>query len=206
MVLSFGKCRNILGIFLQFPKCERIDKMILTYKEAYKKYKNDYGIEKAINNNEIYKVSRGIYSDKKNLDLMAIYSKKYPNAIITMDSAFYFYKLTDFIPQKVYLSISRHARPIKEDDIVISYIDDKIFKIGRCVKEIDGEKINIYDLERLLVELIRKKSQIPYDYYKEIINNYRKIADSLDMYKIEEYLALFKNEVNLSNTLLSEVF
>jgi len=180
--------------------------MILTYKEAYKKYKNDFGIEKAINNNEIYKVSRGIYSDKKNLDLMAIYSKKYPNAIVTMDSAFYFYKLTDFIPQKVYLSISRHARPIKEDDVVVSYIDDSIFEIGRCVKEIDGEKINIYDLERLLVELIRKKNQIPYDYYKEIINNYRKIADTLDMYKIEEYLALFKNEVNLSNTLLSEVF
>ena len=64
----------------------------------------------------------------------------------------------------------------------------------------------MYNKERLLVELIRKKNQIPFDYYKEIISNYRKIADDLDMYKIEEYLSLYKNEVNIANALLREVF
>ena len=66
--------------------------------------------------------------------------------------------------------------------------------------------INIYDRERLLIELIRKKKQIPFDYYKEIISNYRAIVDELDMYKIEEYLTLFKNDINLSNILQMEVF
>ena len=47
---------------------------------------------------------------------------------------------------------------------------------------------------------------MPFDYYKEIINNYRKISDELDMAKIEKYMALFKNEVNIGNTLLREVF
>ena len=64
----------------------------------------------------------------------------------------------------------------------------------------------MYDKERLLIELIRKRRQIPFDYYKEIIANYREIVDELDMYKIEQYLSLFKNDLNLSETLQREVF
>ena len=180
--------------------------MIMNYSEAYKKYKNDYGINKAILNKEIYKVARGMYSDKKNIDPIAVYSKKYPNAIITLDSAFYYYKLSDYIPNKVNMAIARHARVIKDSDITVSYVDDEILNYGKTVVKVDGEDVNIYDKERLLVELIRKKNQIPFDYYKEIIANYRKISDELDMSKIEEYMALFKNEVNIGNSLLREVF
>lgn len=180
--------------------------MVLTYNEAYKKYKNDYGIKKAIDNKELFKVARGIYSNKKNIDPIIIYSKKYPNAIITLDSAFYYYKLTDYIPTKVYLAIPRHARGIKDNDVVISYIDDEIFNNGKIEVEMDGETVKMYDKERLLVELIRKKNQIPFDYYKEIIASYRKISDELDMAKIEKYMSLFKNEVNIGNNLLREVF
>lgn len=180
--------------------------MILTYNEAYKKYKNDYGISKAISNKELYKIARGIYSDKLNIDPIIIYSKKYPSAIVTMDSAFYYYKLTDYIPDKVYLSIARHARPIKDENVVISYIDDEVIDYGKIAVQIEGEEVQIYNKERLLVELIRKKNQVPFDYYKEIINNYRKISNELDMAKIEKYMALFKNEVNIGNALLREVF
>ena len=71
---------------------------------------------------------------------------------------------------------------------------------------IDGNNVNIYDRERLLIELIRKRASIPFDYYKEIIRNYRQISDELDMYKIEQYVSLFKNEVNLFDILQREVF
>lgn len=37
--------------------------------------------------------------------------------------------------------------------------------------------------------------------YKEIISNYRAIVDELNMYKMEEYLALLKNDMSLSNIL-----
>lgn len=71
---------------------------------------------------------------------------------------------------------------------------------------VDGEKVNIYDRERLLIELIRKRKKIPFDYYKEIIGNYREIINELDMYKIEKYLSLFKNDINLTDALQREVF
>lgn len=180
--------------------------MILNYDEVFKKYKNDYGIYKAMERSEIYKVSPGIYSTKRNNDLTVICSKKYPNAVVTLDSAFYYYKLTDYIPDKIYLSIGRHSRTLKDENVVVSYVDEKIINCGKVVVKIDGEDVNIYDRERLLVELIRKRNKIPFDYYKEIIFNYRKIADELDMSKIEDYIALFKNGVNIGNILLREVF
>lgn len=74
------------------------------------------------------------------------------------------------------------------------------------VVTIDSLEVRIYNRERLLVELIRKRNQIPFDYYKEIILNYRKIVDDLDMHKIEKYLSLYKNEANLTNVLMREVF
>ena len=77
---------------------------------------------------------------------------------------------------------------------------------GKVNVQTNDGVINIYDRERLLIELIRKKKQIPFDYYKEIISNYRALVDELDMYKIEEYLTLFKNDMSLSNILQMEVF
>ena len=180
--------------------------MIYNYKELIKIYKNDYNLKKAINKKEIYKLEKGIYSNKKIVSPLIIYSKKYPNAVITMDSAFYYYNLTDVIPNKVYLATDRNSDKINNSKIVQSFVAKSILNEGKVTLEEDGEKINIYDRERLLIELIRKKKQIPFDYYKEIISNYRAIVDELDMYKIEEYLALFKNDLNLSNILQMEVF
>lgn len=180
--------------------------MIYNYKEIIEIYKNDYNLKKAINKKEIYKLEKGIYSSKKIVSPLIIYSKKYPNAVITMDSAFYYYNLTDVIPNKVYLATDRNSDKINNSKIIQSFVSKSILNEGKVTLEEDGEKINIYDRERLLIELIRKKKQIPFDYYKEIISNYRAIADELDMYKIEEYLSLFKNDLNLSNILQMEVF
>ena len=58
----------------------------------------------------------------------------------------------------------------------------------------------------IMVELIRKKNIIPFDYYKEIIANYRKMTDKLDIYKIQNYISYYKNESSLYDTLMREVF
>jgi len=180
--------------------------MLLTYKEAYKKYRNDYGINRAINNSEIYKVSRGIFSDKKYVDPIVLYSKKYSKGIISFDSAFYYYDLTDVVPDKTHMSIKKHSRKIEDPNVVVSYIDENKFEAGLETIEKDGVQINIYNKERLLVELIRRRNTIPFDYYKEIIRNYRKQGDMLDMNKIEKYIAMYSNSNSLSEAIIREVY
>lgn len=180
--------------------------MIYLYKDLLDKYKSDYHIRKALKEKEIFKLEKGIYSDKSLINPMIVFSKKYPNAIVTMDSAFYYYDLTDVIPDKLYLATANNDHFISNKKIKQLYMDKDILNLGKTTIKIDGEEVNIYNKERLLIELIRKRKQIPFDYYKEIIANYREIVDELDMYKIEEYLSLFKNDVNITDALQREVF
>ena len=180
--------------------------MIYSYKELLEKYGTRYNIKKAIDNKEIFKIENGIYSNKKIVDPIILYSKKYPSGVITMDSAFYFYDLTDVIPNKVYLATPSNYRTIKNEKIVQIFSDKNVLNAGKESIKVNECTVNIYNKERLLVELIRKRKQIPFDYYKEIISNYREMVDQLDMQKIEEYLSLFKNDLNLSEALQREVF
>ncbi len=180
--------------------------MVYNYKEMIEIYGNDYNLKKALRKNEIFKLDKGIYSSKKIVSPLVIYSKKYSNSVITMDSAFYYYNLTDVIPNKVYLATDRNTDKINNEKVVQTFMSKDILYQGKIILQTNDGIINIYDKERLLIELIRKKKQIPFDYYKEIISNYRAIVDELDMYKIEEYLSLFKNDMNLSNILQMEVF
>ena len=104
--------------------------MIYNYKEIIKIYKNDYNLKKAINKKEIYKLEKGIYSNKKIVSPLIIYSKKYPNAVITMDSAFYYYNLTDVIPNKIYLATDRNSDKINNSKIVQSFVAKSILNEG----------------------------------------------------------------------------
>ena len=180
--------------------------MIYNYKEIKEKYKNNYKIEKAIKNGEIYKIEKNVYSDTKNVNYLELISKKYPNAIFTMDSAFYFHNLTDVIPRKINLAIERNSSRIKDEKINQVLIIKKLFEIGKMQMTVEGATINIYDKERMLIELIRNKNQIAFDYYKEIISNYRKIINDLNISKIEEYIERFPHEEHIYETLQREVF
>jgi len=131
--------------------------MIYSYNEVINKYKSYYNVEKAVNNGELFKIDDGIYSDSEYVNPMIVYSKKYPEAIITLDSAYYYYDLTDVIPQKLFLATDRKARPIKNDGIQQVFVSKDILTQG-CVKvDVQGYQVNMYDKERLLVELIRRK-------------------------------------------------
>lgn len=180
--------------------------MLYRTDEILKKYKTNIELEKAIKNKKIFKIDHGIYSDKEIVDPMILFSKKYENSIITMDTAFYFYNLTDVIPDKVYLATNRNSNTIKRKNIIQVWVPKEKLNVGKEKIKVNDNTINIYNKERLLVELIRKRNQIPFDYYKEIINNYRKIVDTLDSYKIEQYIALYKSENTLGNIILREVY
>ena len=181
--------------------------MVYTYKELLEIYKDDYNIKRAIENKKIYKIEKGIYSDKRIVNPLLVYSKKYPNATITMDNAFYYYDLTDIIPNKICLATSSKSHTINNVKIIQIYMKDNILNLGKTlVKLNDNNYVYMYDKERLLIELIRKRNKIPFDYYKEIISNYRDIAYELDMTKLEEYLDYFNNGNNLFAIIQREVF
>lgn len=180
--------------------------MLYFHKELIKKLKSDYQIQKAVSNKKYYKIEKGLYSDKEFVNPLEIILKKYPNAIFTSDSAYYYYDLTDVIPDYFYLATKRTDSRINDKNVKQIFVPNELFDFGKTQIEIENIIINIYNEERMLVELIRKKNILPFDYYKELITNYRKKSDKLDIYKIQEYISYYKNESTLIDTLMREVF
>lgn len=180
--------------------------MILLYRDLIQQYKSDYEIKKLIKNGKLFKIKKGIYSDKNNVNYLEILTKKYPNAIFTMDSAFYYHNLTDVIPDKEYLALRRDSTKINDEGIKVIYHQDNLFEIGRSTLNVNNVNIHIYDKERMLIELIRNRKTLGFDYYKEIINNYREIRETLSTKKIAEYISKFSIEDYLYDVIMKEVF
>lgn len=180
--------------------------MLYFHKELKEKLKSDYQIQKSVSDKKYYKIENGLYSDQEYVNPLEIILKKYPNAIFTSDSAYYYYDLTDVVPDYFYLATKRTDSRINDKNIKQVFIPNELFEFGKTQIEVENIKINIYDEERMLVELIRKKNIIPFDYYKEIITSYRKKVDILDIYKIQEYISYYKNESSLYEALMREVF
>ncbi len=180
--------------------------MLYTHKELLNEYKSNYQIEKAVKQKKIFKIEKGIYSTSKDVHYLDIITKKYPNAIITGESAYYYHNLTDVIPDKIYLATKRNAVRIKDKRIKQVLVSDKLFDLGKEQLVFEGVYINIYDKEKMLIELIKNKSNISFDYYKEIILNYRNIVDELKNWKIEQYLENYSLEDHIFDIIKKEVF
>lgn len=180
--------------------------MVYTYKELLLDYKSAYQIEKAVKDGKIYKIEKGIYSDIPSVHYLAVIMKKYPYGVFTSYSAYYYHNLTDVIPNKIYISTDRNNRMISSNKIKQIRMKDELYNLGKTEIDYEGIKINIYDKERMLIDLARNKNKIGYDLYKEIIFNYRKLANSLDTQKIEEYLQYFVNGDKIFEIIQDEVF
>lgn len=172
-----------------------VSEMIYKYSELLKKgiYNSDIEIKKAIADKKLFKTDFGLYSNKKVNSKLEIISKKYENYIFNSDSAFFYHGLTDNIPLKYYIASKRGSQKIKNKDIVQTFMDDKYFEIGDTFIFYNNVKLRIYDKERMLIELVRNKNSISYDMYKEIINNYRNIIDSLNLLKLQDYSNKFND-------------
>ena len=161
--------------------------MIFSYAECIKKYGTDYRIKKAIQEGKLYKMEPGIYSDSRCESDTAVIEKKYPHAVFTLNSAFYYQGLTDTIPLYYYLATDKNASKIVDKSFKQIFDNNNSLDIGVEIINYCGDDIRVFSKERLLIELIRKKNKMPFDYYKEILRNYRKIIYELDFQLVEEY-------------------
>lgn len=167
--------------------------MIIRHKDLVNKGYSAYQIKKLVEENKLYFIKKGVYSTDKNINYFEMIAKKHPNAIYTLETAAYIYKLKSKLPNIYYVSSKQKDRKMKEEYIKQIFMTDDLYHIG--VNNMTYQNVNIraYDLERLLIEIVRNKTNIDNDSYKEIINNYSKIAKLLNRRKLEEYLPHFRN-------------
>lgn len=180
--------------------------MIYTLEELLKQNMTKYALRKQIEKGKIFKVAYNAYSKKDFVNEEEIILKKYTNSVITLNSAFYLYGLTDTIPDFYYLATPEDSKNITDSKIKQSYQNKKLLNVGKTKIDFNGSKIQTYDKERLLIELIRFNNKMPLAYYKEIIRCYRQISDSLDAMKIKEYSEHFAYGKSYFEKIMKEIF
>ncbi len=155
--------------------------------DCLKEYGSDYMISQKIEAGVLFKVGKGIYSTDKYVPQLAVLAFRYPNAVVTMRNAFYIYGLTDVIPDEYDLATDRNASKIHGDNIRQYFAPSSFFEPGAQNIDYKGYPIRIYSRERMLIELLRYKDKLPFDYYKEVLHSFRHILPQLDMQAIQDY-------------------
>lgn len=160
---------------------------IKTRAECLKEYGSDYLIQQKVESGELFRVGKALYSDEKSVPEVAVLAHKYPKAVLTMYSAFYFHGLTDVCPERYDLATDRNAAKIRDRRVKQYFIPSHFVEQGIKTTKYKGYPIRIYNKERMLIELLRYKSKLPFDFYKEVLLNYRKILPKLNIQEVLDY-------------------
>ena len=164
--------------------------MIYSTKQLLRKYKNYTAISRLEKAEKIFRISQGVYSDEKsNIADIETFFLTYPNAVLSNESAFLFYELSDYLPEKYTIVTPLKAHKVMSCIVYQGYMQNSLIKIGVKKVKTDFGYIKIFDLERMLIELFRLKTKFSYEYYKEVVGNYRKLAaeGKIDFLKISRY-------------------
>ena len=122
--------------------------MLLTYQECLDRYGSDYQLKKEIRNGNLFMKEKGIYSTARNTSEIDVIMKKYPKAVCTGKSAFFYHSLTDVIPDHYYLATRRSDTRIKDPRVVQSFLKDDLYEAGIMELQHNNSKIRIYDSDR----------------------------------------------------------
>lgn len=131
----------------------------------------------------------------------SIIAKKFPNAVICLDSALTYYNITDIIPSEVHIAIRRGTRVPKNDypRIKVHKFSDRQFSTGIVTKKIDGVNVKIYDIEKTIVDLTRMRRRTGLEIVKQAIREYisnrsrdfRKLIDYANLCRIKYILTTY---------------
>ena len=141
------------------------------------------------NNNDIEKVSRGIYlSPNAFEDSYFSFQQKYKKAIFSHMNALYFYGMTEEFPYNYTVTVpqSYHVDTVNEKCNVF-YVSDDIYELGIVeIETPNGNKVRDYDKERCICDIIRSKGRMDSEQVKKTIKQYMQSRDK-DIAKLSEY-------------------
>ena len=178
---------------------------LLSRQECLTRFGSDYFIDQQIAAGNLFRLENGVFAEQKYIPENAIISHRYPHGVITLLSAFYHYGLTDVIPEACDLATGRNAAKIRDARVMQYFVPDDILYQGATIDQEQDYPIRIYSRERLLIELLRYKNKLPFDLYKEVLLNFRKIIHQLNIQDIQDYAMTVPKRNMVMNALQMEV-
>ena len=180
--------------------------MLFTFQEAVEECGSRQKLRDAVSKGLLSSVARGLYSTDPDADMLSVVSKLYPEAIITGATALYLHRLIDTPPDRIDIASKRGGTKIRDFRVKQHFIPEEWLDEGAEEGEFNGVKVRIYSLERMLLELMRNRNKLPYDIYKEAISSFRKKANSMNIYRLQDYSEAMPRGESYLDRALAEVF
>lgn len=104
----------------------------------------------------------------------------FPDEIMCMDTALYYYRYSDRMPLAWHLAVSKDKNKTRFDiDYPFTrpyFVEPSIFKMGTVDGEMDGNPIRLYDKERAICDCLRYMGKMDKEIFNKAILSY--ISDS----------------------------
>ncbi|WP_315085489.1 hypothetical protein [Bacteroides heparinolyticus] len=124
---------------------------------------------------KLIQVRRGVYASIDQLSgNMIDINTIVPGGILCLWSAWSIHQLTTSMPQAFHVAIKRDRKITVPafPKVEIHHYTETILNLGVTGMDIDGFKVNLYDVERCVCDAVKFRNKIGMDVCSEIISNY----------------------------------
>lgn len=161
-------------------------------------------ITEYVKKNNLEKAARGVYITEDTwLDDLYLIQLKNKDVIFSGESALYLHELMEREPIDTTVTVRRsynatHLRSfVKEHKfgkIQVHTVSDELFELGVCEVETNyGNTVRVYDMERTICEIVKRKKELDIQIFVYAIKEYFK-SPSKDIPNLARYAELLKVE------------
>ena len=145
---------------------------------AVKLYYRD--IQRMLNEGLIEKIKRGYYHwiESYGKDEIVIINRLFPDGVLCMDTALFYYKYSDRTPAEWHITIDKNTsrqRTQIEYPLIKAYrVESELLTLGEANGEIDSQKVRIYDRDRTICDVLRNMNKMDKEIFNKAIQGYVK--------------------------------
>lgn len=145
---------------------------------AVKLYYRD--IQRMLNEGLIEKIKRGYYHwiESYGKDEIVIINRLFPDGVLCMDTALFYYKYSDRTPAEWHITIDKNTsrqRTQVEYPLIKAYrVESELLPLGETKGEIDSQKVRIYDRDRTICDVLRNMNKMDKEIFNKAIQSYVK--------------------------------
>lgn len=134
-------------------------------------------IQKMLDNNLIEKVKRGYYHwIDDNESEITIINRLFPDAILCMETALFYYNYSDRTPSAWNIAINKNAsrgRTKLEYPFVKAYrMEPDLLNIGETKGKIDNTDVRIYNRDRTICDVLKNMNKMDKEIFNKAVQGY----------------------------------
>lgn len=137
-------------------------------------------IQRMLNEGLIEKIKRGYYHwiESYGKDEIVIINRLFPDGVLCMDTALFYYKYSDRNPAEWHITIDKNTsrqRTQIEYPLIKAYrVESELLTLGEANGEIDSQKVRIYDRDRTICDVLRNMNKMDKEIFNKAIQGYVK--------------------------------